>query len=82
MKRIKTEIRAKITSEKPSYLMSVHWLTQIVGDYDTTGTVQAWLTKSTRRSVTLDPRELQQFVYAGLSVFTKINLGNDELFCE
>ena len=28
------------------------------------------------------PRELQQFVYAGLSVLTKINLGNDELFCE
>ena len=28
------------------------------------------------------PRELQQCVYAGWSVFTKINFGNDELFCE
>ena len=26
--------------------------------------------------MTLDPRELQQFVYAGWSVLTKINLGN------
>ena len=28
------------------------------------------------------PRELQQCVYAGWSVFTKINFGNDELFCK
>ena len=28
------------------------------------------------------PRELQQFVDAGWSVFTMINFGNNELFCE
>ena len=28
------------------------------------------------------PRELQQFVDAGWSVFTKINFGNNVLFCK
>ena len=48
MKRIKTDIRASMTSETLSDLMSVHLLTPDVGDYDPTGAVHAWLTKSRR----------------------------------
>ena len=35
----------------------------------------------TRRSVTLDPRGLQQFVNAEWSVLIEIFLGNNELIC-